>query len=197
MSSHSPLLLSVITLMAVLSCGLRQKPKINPCAGFSDSSDSVEYFAVYRDSADVDWMEVIPVFHYWRSDERRPEWEELCENEFRPEPTERHYVQGNFRSINHYVTVYDLVEVLFKMDSLGNKRNVDDEFVLWRLNQYDTLSTAGFTAEERKESLKKTIDSLLVFVPNTQWDVRFQESLEVYFDEFYSRVASEIKSKNK
>ena len=176
------ILIATISLV-ILCCGQRPSPK---------SFDyRTEYYAGYQGSADVDWGKVIPVYHYWREEEGGSRWAEMCENAFQPDSTERHYVQGNFRNMNHYVTVYDLVEVLFRVDSLGTQKIVDDEFVLWRLNQYDSLSTAGATQKERKESLKKTIDTLLDFIPNTQWDVRFQESLEFYFKKFYSRVELE------
>ena len=175
------LLFFAILLMAHISCGQPPKKQDPP----ADAVDRAEYFAVYTDSSDVDWREEIPVFHCWREDGgedsvRVAEWKALCEDVFRPEPTQRCWVQGNFRSMNHYVTVYDFVNLWF-LDG-GVPEAKDDDFIIWRLTQYDPLATAGATAEERKASLRKTIDALLDFVPNTQWDVRFQESLKWEFD---------------
>jgi len=189
--------LAIALALVVFSCVQRKKGASDSQPAPETVGESIdpvkEYYTHYHDSSDIDWDEVIPVFHCWRRDESRDsaqvaEWEALCERAFRPDSTERRYVQGYCRDMNQYVTVYDFVEVLFRADT--SKRD-DDDFVLWRLAQYDSLATAGSNTVERLSSLVACTDRLMDYAANTGWDYRFQESLRIFFDEFVAQKITE------
>lgn len=97
------------------------------------------YYEVVKDSANVDWEEEIPIFHYWRdirpdeylfnvpTQEQIEEWKRLCEEENRRNSVAREYIQRRWHNMNHYMTVLDFPY---------EQKELDDAFVEWRLEQY-------------------------------------------------------------
>lgn len=147
------------------------------------------YFAEYSASDSIDWDEKIPVFHYWKHEEGETSdgtiytWEGACEDAFRPEPTERRYVHGYYRSMNQFVTVNDLIELWYK----ENKERGNDAFTFWRMNQYQNLVCRHCDDSESARLIKNAVENLLDYEAETQWDLNYQASLRNDLKEFYER----------
>lgn len=173
----------------------------------ADNSESVECMnsAIRRDlyyekmdaDAETDWDEKISVFHFWRdisddeyyfnipSEEQVNTWKALCEEKNRPDSVSRRYLQGYYANMNQYMTIQDFVEIWYgDGDNLKN-----DDFTTWRLMQYNSLPFIQPDSEfDKFYVLKNTIQGLLLFEPQSQWELNFYAGLESDFQEYYDRV---------
>ena len=138
----------------------------------------------------------IAVSHYWRelsdgdylfgapSTDSIASWEGLCEERNPSNQVDLHYLKGEYKSINQYVTFSDLVELWYHSDS----RKLNDDLTLWRLAQYSTGSHAYQSEAERFAALKGIMDNVCDFDAQTQWDLNFRCGIEADLVEFYERV---------
>lgn len=138
----------------------------------------------------LDWDEKIDVHHVWDKDVDKvfgpcESWKAACEKSFVPEPTERRYVQGYFKGMNQYVAVYDFIEVWCRTDP-GKRK--DDEFIYWRLCQFDKALSKEHVSGNKVRLLKRVIAKLLDYEDDTQWDLTFHYYLMQEFSEFYCRT---------
>ena len=147
--------------------------------------------------AETDWDEKISVFHFWRdisddeyyfnlpSEEQVNTWKALCEEKNRLDSVSRRYLQGYYANMNQYMTIQDFVEIWYgDGDNLKN-----DDFTTWRLMQYNSLPFIQPDSEfDKFYVLKNTIQGLLLFEPQSQWELNFYAGLESDFQEYYDRV---------
>ncbi len=155
------------------------------------------YYENHGADADLDWDEEISVFHYWRdisndeyyfnipSEEQVNTWKALCEEKNRPDSVSRRYLQGYYANMNQYMTIQDFVEIWYgDGDNLKN-----DDFTTWRLMQYNSLPFIQPDSEfDKFYVLKNTIQGLLLFEPQSQWELNFYAGLESDFQEYYDRI---------
>ena len=152
---------------------------------------SALYYEVVKDSVNVDWEEEIPLFHYWRdikpdeylfnvpTQEQIEEWKRRCEKENLRESVAREYVQHRFRNMNQYMTV---------MDFPDQQKEFDDAFVEWRLEQYYTGIRKPDSEYERFMYLKRAINSLCNYGPETTGGIEYRSGLCSRLDLFYNRI---------
>jgi hypothetical protein len=163
-----------------------------------DMTRAERYYEKYEEDADIDWEEMIPVFHHWRSiptydyyfdaptDATVERWEALCEERNPQDSVSRKYVQGYFANMNQYMTVNDFIELWYRDESCL----YDDELTTWRLMQYDSLSLNPVPDSEFDKfyGIKYAIQGLLVYEPQFQFDINLHSGLEKDFQEYYDRV---------
>lgn len=173
----------------------------------ADNSESVEcinsairrnlYYEKMDADAETDWDEKISVFHFWRdisddeyyfnlpSEEQVSTWKALCEEKNRLDSVSRRYLQGYYANMNQYMTIQDFVEIWY--GDGDNQKN--DDFTTWRLMQYNSLPFIQPDSEfDKFYVLKNTIQGLLLFEPQSQWELNFYAGLESDFQEYYDRV---------
>lgn len=173
----------------------------------ADNSESVEcinsairrnlYYEKMDADAETDWDEKISVFHFWRdisddeyyfnlpSEEQVSTWKALCEEKNRLDSVSRRYLQGYYANMNQYMTIQDFVEIWY--GDGDNQKN--DDFTTWRLMQYNSLPFIQPDSEfDKFYVLKNTIQGLLLFEPQSQWELNFYADLESDFQEYYDRV---------
>ena len=150
-----------------------------------------------------DRNEQIPVFHQWvqlasdysyppydfffeeLTQERERKWEVLCEERNAMESTSKYVDLGGFANVNQYVTVNDFIELWYREDSYLQ----DDDFITWRLIQYDSQPFEDLDSEYDKfMSLKNNIQSLLLYSPGSQFDINCHSGLESDFQEYFDRL---------
>lgn len=163
-----------------------------------DMTGTGRYSESFGEDADIDWDEVIPVFHHWRSispdsyyfgapaDSTVERWEALCEERNPQDSVSRRSVQGYFGNMNQYMTVNDFAELWYRDGSC----QFDDDFTTWRLMQYDSLSLKAVPDSEfdKFNGIKSAIQSLLMYEPQFQFDMNIHSGLEEDFQEYYDRV---------
>ena len=156
------------------------------------------YYENIGEDADVDWEELIPVFHHWRdipsfdyyfdapSNATIEGWKALCVERNPQDSVSRRSVQGNFANMNQYMTVNDFIGLWYRDES----RLHDDELTTWRLMQYDSLSLNAVPDSEFDKfyGIKNAIQGLLMYEPQSQWDMNFCSNLEESFGEYYDRL---------
>ena len=189
------LILSIaVAFLCLYGCRLRRVSPADP--GYLRSAEM--YYERIGEDEDVDWDEVIPVYHHWRkispddyyfdapSDEQVGKWQDLCEERNQMDSTSRFYVQGCYANMNQYVTVLDFVELWYHDDS----HILDDDLTTWRLMQYDSLSMRKLPDSEFDKffSIKNTIQGLLLFEGGSQWELNFRSGLEEDFQVYYDRL---------
>ena len=149
------------------------------------------------ENAEIDWDEMIPVYHYWReipsgdyyfdipNEGSVQEWMELCEERNPRDTVARRYVQGYCANMNQYVTVNDFYELWYHDKSYL----LDDDLTTWRLMQYDsTYVTPPDSEFDKFNSLKFLIQGLLLYEPQSQLELNLHSSLECDFQEYYVRL---------
>ena len=197
METASRIALTLALVTSVLgACGCRERRGGTPEP--APVPDSLELFTQRTDAdADVDWDEEIPVFHLWRdipsgdfyfdvpSPERVGEWMALCEGRNPLDSASRRYVQGYYGDMNQYVTANDFTELWYHDDS----RLADDDLTTWRLMQYAPDSFFQPDSEYDKFFvIRNVIQGLLLYEPQSQWELNVHASLEEDFQEFYDRL---------
>ena len=197
METASRIALTLALVTSVLgACGGRERRGGTPEP--APVPDSLELFTQRTDAdADVDWDEEIPVFHLWRdipsgdfyfdvpSPERVGEWMALCEGRNPLDSASRRYVQGYYGDMNQYVTANDFTELWYHDDS----RLADDDLTTWRLMQYAPDSFFQPDSEYDKFFvIRNVIQGLLLYEPQSQWELNVHASLEEDFQEFYDRL---------
>lgn len=190
--------------IAIVSClfgcklhrtDLSDKGTIEKASLFYETHDDEE--------SDVDWLEYMPVFHFWEdietsaflfgepSDKQVEKWKYLCEERNPTDSVMRSFVQGSFHDMNQYMTVHDFVELWYHEDSYSK----DDSLTLWRLWQYNAHYSRNIYSTDseydRFAQLKDIIQSLCFFDAGSQWELNFKSSLECDFQEFYDRLLLE------
>lgn len=185
----------VLTLAASLfsfqGCKLHKKVS-GEASNISDA-----YYEQINEGADIDWDEIIPLFHHWReissidyyfdvpSQKTVDRWRALCEDRNQLESEARRYVQGYYANMNQLMTVTDFYELWYRDESYLQ----DDDLTTWRLMQYDSLSFIQPDSEfDKFYALKNAIQGLLLYEPQSQWDMNFHAGLECDFQEYYDRV---------
>ncbi len=185
----------VLTLAASLfpfqGCKLHKKVS-GEASNISDA-----YYEQINEGADIDWDEIIPLFHHWReispsdfffdipSKEMIDRWKAICEDRNQLESESRRYVQGYYANMNQFMTVKDFYELWYRDESYL----LDDDLTTWRLMQYDSLSFIQPDSEfDKFYTLKNAIQGLLLYEPQSQWDMNFHAGLECDFQEYYDRV---------
>ena len=155
------------------------------------------YEMLDEDNDAVDWDEEIPVFHHWReldpieyyfnvpSDEEVERWKAICEDRNQLDSASRRDVQGCFANMNQFVTVMDFYELWYHEDSYLE----NDDLTTWRLMQYDSLTFIQPDSEfDKFYTLRNAIQGLLLYEPQSQWDMNFHSGLEADFQDYYDRV---------
>ena len=157
---------------------------------------SKQYFADLSSISIGDKYGQIQVSHCWRELQEKDylfdvpsadsiaAWKALCESRFACESADCDYLKKSFRSLNHYVSFYDLVELWYHEDSL----KPNDELTLWRLTQFCPLEETPTLEEERFRILGNTICDLYDIEPDSQWDLNFWSGVKAHLWEFYCRV---------
>ena len=185
----------MLTGLVLVSCGERphQKKASQQKEATVETVETVETEKVVEE--DIDWDELIEVPREWNPEVDaifgpRKSWKAACEKAFTPEPTERRFVQGYFKGANHYLAVHDFIELWYT--EYGNKYKGDD-FVYWRLNQFEKIEGGEVTPGERVRRLRQAINDILDYVAGTQWDLNLQAALRDDFADFYcKRLLKEI-----
>ena len=154
------------------------------------------YYETMTDSVDVDWSEIIPVFHYWRdipaedylfgapSEAQIAAWKALCEKENPADSVVRREVQAYCLNMNQYMTIHDFMNIWWQQNPYGG----DDAFTLWRLAQYDTEARHPNTVYEKMHILESLIDSLCIYEPLLQYKVNFWAGMIATLQELYDRI---------
>lgn len=189
----SIILTVIVTMLGLYGCRLHRSQTSS--IGFYNNPEL--YYERIGDNEDVNWEEEIPVFHHWReipseefyfnvpSDEQQVEWRNLCEERNVMDSTSRRYVQGYYANMNQYVTVHDFYELWYHDDSYL----LDDELTTWRLMQYDSLAVLSPDSEfDKFYYLRNEIQGLLLFEPQSQWEMKLLAGLEQDFQEYYDRL---------
>jgi uncharacterized protein YecT (DUF1311 family) len=165
---------------------------------FEEMTGAERYYERFGEDADIDWKEMISVFHHWRSissydyyfgapsDATIKGWEELCVERNPSDSVSRRSVQGYFNDMNQYMTVNDFIELWYRDESCL----YDDDFTTWRLMQYDSLSLKAVPDSELDKfyGIKYAIQGLLMYEPESQFDMNLHSGLEESFQEYYDRV---------
>ena len=202
------LLLAVALLMFRL-CGNNQQvpqpvpveplPEEHPKArDFVDSrynSDKYLECLYYKEAVEGDnaWNDTVHVFHFWREleesdylfDEPSPEqvaaWKKLCEERNK---SERAGFPDRYLNMNQYMTIWDFIEMWYSDDAPAQ----DDDFVLWRLAQYDDMYKYQDSEYDRFYHLKNHIQGLCMFDDQFQFELNLKAGLLSDFQEFYVRL---------
>ena len=171
-----------------------QKNSIPLDTALGISPDS--YYEVITDTTNIDWLEEIPVFHYWKeipdeeylfnspSTEQIAYWQSMCEKENPSDSVMRSFVQKDCRNMNHYVTIYDFMDVWAQQNPYGS----DDAFTLWRLEQYNMEAYSPDSEFDRFLCLKSIIQSLCCYDAQFQFELNFKAGMEGRLQEFYDRT---------
>ena len=148
--------------------------------------------------AKQDTLGKVELFHYWRdipedqylfeapAPEQIENWERICEqeNSCLPQPWSEVYTRR--RSINHIVTIDDIIQTYWNDDV----RKDHDSFLLWRLEQFDTTKHIVTTEYERFKVLQERIDSLCDYEPVYQSELNWRYGLaEKYQNLLVSLIA--------
>lgn len=196
--------LSILLLTLSLSQSCNSRPKNSAYLNQTKEVEDVEiatcqdlYYEKKAADADIDWEEEISVFHYWRdisndeyyfgipSEQQVITWKALCEEKNCIDSVSRRYLQGYYANMNQYMTIQDFVEIWY---GDGENRQNDD-LTTWRLMQYDSLPFIQPDSEfDKFYVLKSTIQRLLLFEPQSQWELNCSAGLESDFQEYYDRV---------
>lgn len=198
--------ITVILLLGILcSYGCKcQKERtiLNPELAAIERSNEPErapselYHAAVTDTTNVDWLEYIPVFHYWRdieddeylfdvpSPEQITAWESLCEKENPADSVMRCYVQEYCLNMNQFMTIQDFMSVWPQQEPYGS----DDAFTEWRLEQYYLDFYDPDSEFDRFMSLRDAIQSLCCYEAQSQFELNFRAGMEATFEEFYCRM---------
>jgi hypothetical protein len=154
------------------------------------------YYEAVKDTANVDWLEYIPVFHYWRDieddeylfDVPTPEqiaiWESLCEKENPADSVMRCYVQEYCLNMNQFMTIQDFISVWWQQEPYGS----DDAFAVWRLQQYYSDTYYPDSEYDRFSYLKDAMESLCCYEPQSQFDLNFHSGMLATFQELFDRL---------
>lgn len=204
---HISILVSIL-LLARLCGNNQQVPRLVPAEPLSEEhlqerevtegTDSAEetpeslYYkeAVWGDNA---WNDTVHVFHFWKEldegeylfDEPSPgqiaKWKKLCEDR-------NHQEQAGFPdrylNMNQYMTLWDIVEMWYRDDAPPK----DDDFILWRLAQYETMYKYLDSEYDRFYYLKNYIQGLCLFDDQFQFEMNIRAGLIADFQEFYDRI---------
>ena len=189
-----PIVIAIVTTICFQSC--RNHSQNHPVL-VNNNNTELYYEKVEKDNEIVDWDEKIPVFHHWReldsieyyfdvpSDEEVERWKTTCEDRNQLESAPWQFVQGDYANMNQFVTVTDFYELWYHEDSYLE----NDDLTTWRLMQYDSLSFIQADSEfDKFNALRNAIQGLLLYEPQSQWDMNFHSGLEADFQEYYDRV---------
>lgn len=189
-----PIVIAIVTTICFQSC--RNRSQNHPVL-INNNNTELYYEKVEKDNEIVDWDEKIPVFHHWReldsieyyfdvpSDEEVERWKTTCEDRNQLESAPWQFVQGDYANMNQFVTVTDFYELWYHEDSYLE----NDDLTTWRLMQYDSLSFIQPDSEfDKFNALRNAIQGLLLYEPQSQWDMNFHSGLEADFQEYYDRV---------
>ena len=197
-----------LALLAITLCGWILFYPNSPFAhseGATDSSALVKqsqtttsrlYYESVADTTDVNWLEYIPVFHYWvdipvgdylfdvPTAEQIASWKSLCEKENPADSVMRVSVQKQCLNMNQFMTIRDFMNVWGLQEPYGS----DDSFTIWRLEQYDTDSHTLDSEFDRFQVLKNTIQSLCCYDAQFQFEMNFKAGMEDVLQELYNRT---------
>ena len=190
----------LVILFGVQSCHVRQNMS-NEVENAVNAENAVNvelYYEQIVDSAGTNWDEEIPVFHYWRdissdnyyfdipTEDSINGWMKMCEERNPCDSVERRYVQDLYTNMNQYVTVNDFYHLWYHDGSYLK----NDDFTTWRLMQYDsTLCVPSPNSEYDKfYSIKNTIQRLLEYEPECQWELNCHSGYLCDFQEYYDRL---------
>ena len=135
--------------------------------------------------AKQDTLGKLELFHYWReipdnqylfeapTPEQISDWKRICEQEnpCLPQPWSEVYTWR--RSINHIVTIDDIIQTYW----IDDVREDHNSFLLWRLEQFDTTKHIVTTEYERFKVLQERIDSLCDYDPVYQSELNWRDCL--------------------
>lgn len=162
----------------------------------SEKNNSELYYEAVTDTANVDWQEYIPVFHYWRDikddeylfDVPTPEqvaaWKSLCEKETPADSVMRCYVQEYCLNMNQFMTIQDFMSVLGQKEPNGS----DDAFTVWRLQQYYLDTYYPDSEYDRFSYLKDAMESLCCYERQSQFELNFYSGMLATFQELFDRL---------
>ena len=171
------------------------------CQSSHQSADTMDisselYYETVTDTVNVNWLEEIPVFHYWKeipnddylfnvpTTEQLASWKSICEKENPTDSVMRCYVQKDCLNMNHYMTIHDFMSVWGLQEPYGG----DDEFTLWRLAQFDMDVHSPDSECDRFQILKNTIQSLCCYDAQFQFEFNFKAGMEAVLQELYDRT---------
>ncbi len=178
----SPLAVFLVAALCALSCKCqgnkdshKQFRADTVTSAESENNNSEIYYEAVTDTANVDWQEYIPVFHYWRDikddeylfDVPTPEqvaaWKSLCEKETPADSVMRCYVQEYCLNMNQFMTIQDFMSVWPQQEPYGS----DDAFTEWRLEQYYLDIYHPDSEYDRFMYLKDGMESLCCYEPQS------------------------------
>ena len=161
-----------------------------------EKTSSEIYYEAAIDTTNIDWLEYIPVFHYWRDieddkylfDVPTPDqitaWESLCEKENPADSVMRCYVQENCLNMNQFMTIHGFMNVWPLQKPYGS----DDAFTEWRLEQYYLDFYYPDSEFDRFMYLRDAIQSLCCYDAQFQFELNFKAGMEAALEEFYCRM---------
>lgn len=183
-----------IVIIVSISSGCKCQSSRQPDNAIEMSSDL--YYETISDTSNFNWLEEIPVFHYWKTilnedylfsaptAEQVASWQSICEKENHSHTVMRSYVQKDCLNMNHYMTINDFMGVWAQQDPYGS----DDAFTLWRLEQYNTDDYSLDSEFDRFLSLKSIIQSLCRYDAQFQFEMNFKAGMEEVLQELYCRT---------
>ncbi len=198
-----PLAVFLVTALCALSCrcqgnkgSQKQFRADSITVAKAENNNSELYYEAVTDTANVDWLEYIPVFHYWRdieddeylfdapTAEQIAAWESLCEKENPADSVMRCYGQEYCLNMNQFMTIQDFMSVWPQQEPYGS----DDAFTEWRLEQYYLDIYNPDSEYDRFMFLREAIQSLCCFDAQSQLEMNFKAGMEATLEEFYCRM---------
>ena len=199
----SPLAVFLVAALCALSCKCqgnkdshKQFRADTVTSAESENNNSEKYYEAVTDTANVDWQEYIPVFHYWRDikddeylfDVPTPEqvaaWKSLCEKETPADSVMRCYVQKYCLNMNQFMTIQDFMSVWPQQEPYGS----DDAFTEWRLEQYYLDIYHPDSEYDRFMYLKDAMASLCCYEPQYQFELNFYSGMQTTLQELFDRL---------
>lgn len=142
--------------------------------------DSMKVYRLWRDLEDSEYLFNIP------TQEQVASWKTLCESRNEIDPGQSIGALG-YKSVNQYVTLWDFCGLWRK----GNEESLlqDDQLTLWRLSQYNTVSSGqGTTERDKFTHLKRVIEDLCDFEPIYGFELNMYVDIQCALQEFYTSL---------
>ena len=172
--------------------------KSRPGAIYGNGGSRGEERAQFADNLKKEMKGFVPESHQWKvipqdcypfgfpSEQQIQEWEFLCEKRNAIDSLSRSYLTEGFANMRQMTTVSDFIELWYHEESYLK----NDDLTTWRLLQYEKDGTYGYWDSEfdKFNTLQNTIQSLLLYSPQTQMDINFHDCLVADFQEYYDRL---------
>lgn len=172
---------------------VQQQPRkaVEEDLGVAETEEDLYYKeAVYGERA---WNDTVQVFHRWLelneldylfdapTSKQVEAWKKLC---IKNNTQEKPGLPAQYLNMNQYVTLWDFIELWYR----DNAPVIDDDFILWRLAQYEEQYHLQDSEYNRFYYLRNTIQGLCLFDDASQFESNIKAGLECDFQEFYDRI---------